>query len=380
MTESKVEFYRHGLGAEELRAVEGVLDSLFLTTGPQCAALEAELAGYLGAARAVAVSSCTAALQLALTGLGIGPGDEVITTPMTFIATTNACLYAGAKPVFADVEPATGNLDPAAVEAAVTPRTRAILPVHLYGVMCDMPALRDIADRHDLAIVADCAHALEARRGGLGSAGLSDAACYSFYATKNLACGEGGAIATDQHDLAERLQVLRLHGMSKSAAERHSGRFSHWDMEELGIKANLPDILAAMLRPQIPGLAGRLARREEIARRYEKAFDGMPGVEFPRVPPDAVSARHLFTIWVDRRDEFLAGLQQRGIGCTVNYRPVHLTSYYRRRWGYEPGQFPVAENIGERTLSLPLYPGLADHEVERVIAAVGEAAAALDLG
>lgn len=380
MAADKVEFYRHGLGQEELGAVARVLDTLFLTTGPQCASLETELAAYLGVARTVAVSSCTAALQLALTACGVGPGDEVITTPMTFIATANACLYAGATPVFADVDPATGNLDPAAVERAVTPRTKAILPVHLYGVMCDMPALRDIADRHDLLIIADCAHALEARRGGLGSAGLSDAACYSFYATKNLACGEGGAIATENEDLAERLKVLRMHGMSKSAAERHSGSYQHWDMEALGIKANLPDLLASMLRPQIPGLGERLARREEICRRYQEAFDGLAGVDFPRVPADAISARHLFTIWVDRRDEFLAGLQERGIGCTVNYRPVHLSAYYRQRFGHRPGQMPHAERIGERTLSLPLYPGLREDEVARVIEAVCETAAELGLG
>jgi UDP-4-amino-4-deoxy-L-arabinose-oxoglutarate aminotransferase len=293
---------------------------------------------------------------------------------MTFIATPNAVLHQGAEPVFVDVEPVAGNLDPALVEAAVTERTRAIMPVHLYGAMCDMRALREIADRRGLAIIADCAHALEARRDGLGSAGLADMACYSFYATKNLACGEGGAIALDDPESAERLKVLRLHGMSKQAASRYHDAYQHWDMLDLGIKANLSDLLASLLLPQLPRLEERLARREQIARRYEEALADAPGVDFPRVPPGARSARHLFTIWVDERDRFLAELQKRGIGVAVNYRAVHLLTYYRRRFGFKPGDFPRAERIGERTLTLPLYPLMSDDETERVIEAVREIA------
>ncbi|MFZ5585812.1 MAG: DegT/DnrJ/EryC1/StrS family aminotransferase [Thermodesulfobacteriota bacterium] len=377
MDQPKVEFYRHGLGEEEIAACQQALRSLFLTTGPACARFEQAFAQHLGVAQAVAVSTCTAALELALMALDIGPGHEVITTPMTFIATPNAVLYAGATPVFADVDPITGNLDPERIAAAITPRTRAVIPVHLYGTMCDMPAIRRLADAHGLKVIADCAHAVEATRDGLNSAGLAEAACYSFYATKNLACGEGGAVATDDPALAERLKVLRLHGMSKGAAERHHGHYQHWDMLELGKKANLSDILASLLVSQLPRLAANLARREAIARRYEQAFAAIPGVDFPRVPAGAVSARHLFTIWVDRRDEFLAGLQARGIGVAVNYRAVHLLSYYRRRFGFKPGDFPVAESIGARTLSLPLYPSLTEAEVDRVVAAVAATAAEL---
>ncbi len=379
MSKDKVDFYRHGLGPEEVAAFEEVLGSLFLTTGPVCARLEQTLAAYLGAPHAVAVATGTAALELALKALGVGPGDEVITTPMTFIATANACLYLGATPRFVDVEPATGNLDPALVEAAITSRSKALLPVHLYGAMCDIRSLRAICDRHRLKLVADCAHALESRRDGLGSADLVDAACYSFYATKNLSCGEGGAVVTPHAEVAERLKVLRMHGMSKGAADRYAGGYQHWDMVELGRKANLPDLLAALLLPQFPKLAERLARREAIARRYEEAFGAMAGVDFPRVPEGAVSARHLFTIWVERRDQFLQGLQARGIGVAVNYRAVHLLTYYRRRFGFRPGDFPVAERIGERTISLPMYPGLTDAEVERVIQAVGDTAKELGL-
>ncbi|MFH1060683.1 MAG: DegT/DnrJ/EryC1/StrS aminotransferase family protein, partial [Pseudomonadota bacterium] len=375
MVEPKVEFYRHGLGEEEIAACQQVLRSLFLTTGPACARFEQAFAAYLGLAHAVAVSNCTMALELALMALDIGPGHEVITTPLTFISTPNAVLYAGATPVFVDVDPVTGNLDPERIAAAVTPRTKAVMPVHLYGTMCDMPAIRKVADAHGLKVIADCAHAVEATRDGLNSAGLADLACYSFYATKNLACGEGGALACADPALAERLKVLRLHGMSKGAAERYHGHYQHWDMVELGKKANLSDILASLLISQLPRLAANLARREEICQRYEQAFAAIPGVDHPRVPAGAVSARHLFTIWAKRRDEFLAGLQKRGIGVAVNYRAVHLLTYYAQRFGFKPGDFPAAESIGARTLSLPLYPSLTDAEVDRVIAAVAETAA-----
>jgi UDP-4-amino-4-deoxy-L-arabinose-oxoglutarate aminotransferase len=375
----KVDFYQHSLGQDEAKALEDVLDSLFLTTGPVCARFEQALAAYLGASHVVSVATGTAALEMALKALDIGPGDQVITTPMTFIATCNACLYVGAKPVFVDVEPETGNLDAGLVEAAIKPQTKAVMPVHLYGAMCDMRSLREICDHHGLKLIADCAHALESKREGLGSADLADASCYSFYATKNLSCGEGGAVATPHGDVAERLKSLRNHGMSKGAAERYSGSYQHWDMVELGRKANLPDLLAALLLPQFPKLDERLTRREAIAQRYEQAFSAMAGVGFPRVPEGAVSGRHLFTIWVKRRDDFIQALQQRGIGVAVNYRAVHLLSYYKRRFGFNPGDFPVTERIGDSTISLPMYPGLSDQELEQVIQAVGETAKELGL-
>jgi dTDP-4-amino-4,6-dideoxygalactose transaminase len=378
MSIEKVDFFRHNLGEDEAKAFEEVLTSLFLTTGSVCARLEEALASYLNIANVVSVATGTAALELALNASDIGEGDEVITTPMTFIATSNACLYVGATPIFVDVEPDTGNLDAGLVEAAITPRTKAILPVHLYGAMCEMKTLRQICDNHGLKLIADCAHALESKRDGLGSADLVDASCYSFYATKNLSCGEGGAVATPHAGVAERLKVLRTHGMSKGAADRYTGSYQHWDMIELGRKANLPDLLAALLLPQIPKLAGLLTRREEIAKRYEEAFSAMDGVDFPRVPLGAISGRHLFTIWVRRRDEFIQGLQERGIGVAVNYRAVHLLSYYRQRFGFKPGDFPIAERIGDSTISLPMYPGLSDQEVERVIQAVGEVAQMLE--
>ncbi len=377
MSPDKIEFYRHHLGAAEAAAMAEVIDSLFLTTGPVCARFEQAFAGYLGAASVVAVASGTAGLILALRALDIGPGQEVITTPMTFIATVNAILEVGATPVLVEVEPDTGNLDAGRVAQAITGRTAAILPVHLYGALCDMRSLRALADEHGLKLIADCAHAVEARRDGYGSADLVDAAVYSFYATKNLACGEGGAVACAEGPVAERVRLLRQHGMSREAAERYHGKYQHYDMVELGLKANLPDLLAALLLPQLAGLDQRRQRREAICRRYQEAFAPLTGVEFPRVPEGAVSGRHLFTIWVARRDEFLARLQELGIGVAVNYRPVHLMRYYRRRFGFGPGDFPIAERIGASTISLPLYPSLTDGELERVIAAVTRVAGEL---
>jgi len=370
----RVDFYRHSLGPAEWRAVRRVLGSLFLTTGPETAALEQELAGYLGVAEAVGVSSCTEALFLSLVALGIGPGDEVITTPTSFVSTANAILRVGATCVFADVEAGTGNLDAAAVEAAITPRTKAILPVHLYGHMADMRALRAIADRHGLRIVEDAAHCVEGVRDGARPGTLGDTACFSFYATKNLTCGEGGAIACRNGALAAHLKRLRLHGIDRDAATRHGLTYRHWDMLELGYKANLSDLQAALVRPQLARIEAQRARRERLARRYDKAFAGQAGVEVPTVLPGVVHARHIYTIRVDpaRRDATLQGLQERGIGVAVNFRPIPLLTYWRERFGYREGMFPNAERLGASTITLPLYPRLLHASQDRVVEAVRE--------
>jgi dTDP-4-amino-4,6-dideoxygalactose transaminase len=368
----KVEFYRHNLGPLEKERVLQVLDSIMLTTGDVTREFERKFAAYMGRREVVAIASCTAALHLSLLALDIGPGDEVITTPMSFIATANAVLHAGATPVFVDVEPSTGNLDASLVEAAVTPRTRAIMPVHLYGQLCDMRALRALADRHRLALIEDAAHAIESTRDGVRVGDLATVSCYSFYATKNLACGEGGALATDDTALADKLRCLTLHGMTKGAGDRYTKRYEHYDMELCGWKYNLDNIHAALLVSQIDRLEGLLERREAIARRYEEAFADLEGVSFPRVLPGSRSARHLFTLWVPaaRRDAMLGELQDRGVGVAVNFRPIHLMRFYRERFGFAPGAFPVAEEIGARTITLPLYPKLTDAEVEHVIGTV----------
>ncbi len=370
----KVPFYRHDLGEADKAAVAEVLDSLFLTTGPRTRAFEEQFAALFGVSHCVGVSSCTTALTLALHALGVGRGDEVITTPMTFIATSNAVLHLGATPVFVDVEPDTGNLDVGKVGAAITERTRAVLPVHLYGQMVDMRSLRDLADERGLAIVEDCAHAVESSRDGVRPGQLSDAACFSFYATKNLTSGEGGAVISQREDVAESVRLHRNHGMSKSAYERYTGTYQHWDMIALGHKANLFDLQAALLLSQLPHITERLERRQRAAARYDAAFRGIAGVEVVAERANSQLARHLYTIWVDpqRRDEILTGLQGAEIGVAVNYRAVHLLSYYRERFGFVPGAFPEAERIGDSTISLPMFPAIDDDEVDRVVEAVAE--------
>ena len=368
-----VEFYRHNLAESDLAAACETMRSLFLTTGPAAARLERAFAGYTGLDHIVGLNSCTAALHLALLALGVGPGDEVATTPMTFIATATAILHTGARPVFVDVEPETALMDLAALEAALTPRTRAVLPVHLYGTLVDMKGLRRIADQRGLKVVEDAAHCVEGERDGVRPGHLGDAACYSFYATKSLTCGEGGALATRDADLAAKVRLLSLHGMSKGAAERYGPRYRHWDMLAEGWKYNLDDIHAALLPGQVARLEAQWQRRDRIARRYDAAFADLAGVTVPKVV--GKSARHLYTIWVEaaRRDEVLHGLQQRGVGVAVNYRAIHALTFFRERFGYRPEDFPVALGIGRRTISLPLYPKLQDAEVEHVIASVASA-------
>ena len=385
----RVEFYRHHLGEEEAAAFRRVLDSLFLTLGPEVAAFEGELAAYLVRGRsgaeppgAVGTSSCSMGLLIALRALDIGPGDEVITTPMTFASTVNAVLLAGARPVLVDVEPGTGLIDPACVHAAVGPRTRGILPVHLYGQLADMRALRRIADERGLVIVEDSAHGVEMERDGVRPGDLGDAAVFSFYATKNITSGDGGAVVTRRRDVAERLRRLRNHGMSRAASERYGEVQRHWDIVELGYKANLTDLQAALLRPQLTRVESRLARRAAIARRYEECLRAdVPALRQPTpssqgvpwlIEPRGTSARSVFTFHAPapRRDAILGSLDMQGIGTAVNFRAVHGLSYFATTLDVPRGALPIAEEIGDRTISLPLYPSLTEEEQDLVVTAV----------
>ena len=368
----KIPYFRHDLGKPELDRLAKVLEGDILTTGAEVAEFEARFAAYLQQRHALAVTSCTGALHMALLALDIGPGDEVITTPMSFLATATAILEAGATPVFVDVEADTGNLDAARVEAAITPNTRAIMPVHLYGLMCDMRALKAIADKHRLRLIEDAAHCIEGVRDGVRPGDLSDAACFSFYATKNLTCGEGGAITVNDAELAERLRLLRLHGMTRMGHESAREGYRHWDMVLMGWKYNMSNVEAALLLPQFERIAAKLARRQALAARYEETFAGMDGIKLPRSRPDSVHARHVFTVWCQgcARDDLIAHLHGEGIGAVVNYRPIHLMSYFVARHGYRPGAFPIAERIGDRTVSLPLYPDMPPEHVDGVARAV----------
>jgi dTDP-4-amino-4,6-dideoxygalactose transaminase len=368
----RIPFYRHDLGQVELEMVARVLAQPILTTGAFVEEFEAALADYLQVKHVLAVTSCTGAMHMSLLALGIGPGDEVITTPMTFIATATAILEAGAKPVFVDVEPDTGNIDAAQVEAAITPRTKAILPVHLYGLMVDMPALKRIADEHGLAIVEDAAHCLEGRRDGARPASHAATACFSFYATKNLTCGEGGALATNDSALYEKLKLLRLHGMTKNAYDRYREGYRHWDMALLGWKYNMSNIEAAILLPQLQRLARKLGERQVLAARYVERLKEIRGVRIPAQAAgrDSVHAHHVFPVWIESkdRDAVVTALQRAGVEVVVNYRPVHLTEYFRRTYGHTEGDFPVAERLGDQSISLPYYPGMPLPDVDAVAA------------
>ena len=356
----KIPYFRHDLGQVELESLAGVLKGDILTTGETVSAFEAKFASYLGQRHAFAVTSCTGALHMALLALDIGPGDEVITTPMSFVATATAILEAGATPVFVEVEADTGNLDAGRVEAAITAKTKAIMPVHLYGLMCDMRALRAIADRHGLHIIEDAAHCIEGVRDGVRPGQLSDAACFSFYATKNLTCGEGGAITVNDDALAERLKLLRLHGMTRMAQESAREGYRHWDMVVMGWKYNMSNIEAALLLPQFERMDAKLVRRHALAERYDRAFAHIDGIRVPTTRPNSVHARHIYTVWCHgcARDDLLAYLHAERIGAVVNYRPIHLMSYFAERYGYKPGDFPIAEWIGNCTISLPFYPDM----------------------
>ena len=370
----KIEFYRHNLTEEDKEECMRVLDSLFLTTGETVKNFEAKYANYMDARYAVALTSCTAALQMALAYFNIGEGDEVITTPMTFIATANTIEYCRARPVFVDVEPHTGNMDADQIEKAITPNTKAIVPVHLYGQMCDMTRIRAIADKYQLKIIEDSAHCIEGVRDGIRPGQLSDMACFSFYATKNLACGEGGAITCNDAAMHDWLLKARQHGMSKSAADRYSVKYQHYDMEFLGFKYNLSNIAASLLVHQLDRLEHYLQQKELIAQRFNAGYQNNPHLRVPAVLAHSKHARHLYTIWVDpaKRDQYMQKMQEAGIGIAVNFRAVHLMNFYTKKYRYKRGDFPNCEKIGDSTITLPFYPRLSAEESQYIIDSVNE--------
>ena len=367
-----IPYFRHDLGEPEIQKITEVLKGDILTTGDFVAAFEQKFANLLEQRHALAVTSCTGALHMALLALDIGPGDEVITTPMSFVATATAILEAGATPIFVDAELDTGNIDAAQIEAAITPRTKAIMPVHLYGLMCDMLAIKAIADRHGLRVIEDSAHCIEGMRDGIRPGTLSDAACFSFYATKNLICGEGGAITTNDDTLADKLRLLRLHGMTRTGAQSAREGYRHWDMVAFGWKYNMSNIEAAMLLPQFDRIADKLKYRHRLADRYTNALSAVDRVLIPATRPNSTHARHVFTAWIDRgsRDELIQFLHNHRIGAVVNYRPIHLMSYFVERYGFKLGDFPKSEWIGERTISLPFYPGMPFEHVDIIAASI----------
>ncbi|HEY7791063.1 MAG TPA: DegT/DnrJ/EryC1/StrS family aminotransferase [Vicinamibacterales bacterium] len=372
--EAPVAFARPSLGTDEIDEVVATLQSGWLTTGPRVARFEERFRSLVGARHAVAVSSCSAALHLSLLAAGIGPGDEVITTPLTFCATANAIIHAGATPVFADVDRVTMNLDPSAAAAAVSPRTRAVLPVHFGGRPVDVRAFRRLSQRHGLALIEDAAHAVEAVAGGQRIGTTADFTCFSFYATKNLTTGEGGMVTTDSGEAAARIRTAALHGLSRDAWRRYEiGGAAHYDVVMAGFKYNMMDLQAAIGLRQLDRLDEMHDRREAIGRRYDEGLADLP-LTLPSLPDlGMVHGRHLYTVLVDEascgwsRDGLQAALATEGIGTAIHFTALHLHSYYQERFALARGRFPHAEFISDRTLSLPLSASLSDEEVDRVI-------------
>lgn len=365
----KIEFFKHCIDERDIKRVNGVLRSRFLTTGKEVDEFERKFSKYIGRRHTVGLTSCTVALHLSLIALGIRPGDEVITTPMSFCATANAILQAGAQPVFVDVEEETGNLNAELIGSAITEKTKAIIPVHLYGQMCDMKKLGKIAKKYSLKIIEDAAHAIEASRDNIRVGQISDAACFSFYTTKNITSGEGGAVSTDNKQIADNLKMLRLHGIDKTAADRYTKQYKHWDMLLLGWKYNMDNIHASLLIGQLKRIENLWQKRNMLWELYEEELSNIKGIRILKTLPQVKHARHLFTVLIPpgRRDALLLWLQKQGIGVAVNYQPIHLLTYYRKTFGYEKGDYPVAEEIGKRTISLPLYPSLKKAEVKYIV-------------
>lgn len=364
------------IGEDEIAEVVEALRSGWITTGPKARQFEAEFAARLGAPAALGLNSCTAGLHTALATLGIGPGDEVITTPMTFAASVNVIEHVGARPVLVDVEHDTLNIDPVAVERAITPRTRALLPVHFAGHPAELDPLAELARTHRLAVVEDAAHALPAAYRGRPIGAGENPVSFSFYATKNLTTGEGGML-TGGADFLARARVLSLHGMDRDGWKRYAkGGSWFYEIVAPGFKYNLTDIQAAMGLAQLRRLDAMQQRRREVVALYQHAFRDVDSLELPSARPHVEHAWHLYVVRLrlDRlridRDRVIQELTARNIGTSVHFIPVHLHPWYRERYGFVPGQFPVAYASYLRALSLPLHPGLTDEDVGDVVGAV----------
>lgn len=364
------------IGEHEIQSVIETLRSGWITTGPKVKEFEEAFRRYTGAAHAVAVSSCTAALHLSLAALGIGPGDEVLVPTLTFCATANVVVHLGARPVLVDVD-RHGLFDPELAEAAITQRTKAIIPVHYAGQPCEMDRIEAFASRYGLHVIEDAAHAVGASYQGRKIGVHSTAVAFSFYATKNMTTGEGGMVTTSDGSLAERIRCLALHGMSRDAWRRYS-QAGHWYYEVLepGYKYNMTDLQAALGLPQLDRLDAFIDRRRQIARRYEEAFRELEALEIPVELPGRTHVYHLYPVRICdgalslSRAEFIEELKRAGIGSGVHFIPLHRHPYYRKTFGYLPEEFPSAERLYRGLVSLPLYPRMKEEDVEDVIRAV----------
>ncbi len=361
----------------EIEEVVACLKSAWIGTGPRVQRFESDFAAYKGVAQAVALNSCTAALHLSVLVADLKPGDEVITTPLTFCASVNALLHAGATPILADVDPVTLNIDPKEIELRITQRTRAILPVHFAGRSCDMDAIMEIARRHKLKVIEDCAHAIETEYKGRKAGTIGDFGCFSFYSTKNVVTGEGGMVIAKRDDDIARVKVLGLHGMSKDAWKRFGDEgFKHYQVVECGFKYNMMDLQAALGVHQLQRVERYWNKRGQVWKRYMEAFASLPvGVPSP-VEPETRHAYHLYTLLIDEartgvtRDKFLDHMTRLGIGVGVHYLSLPEHPYYQQNLGWKPEDYPNAMRIGRQIVSLPLSPKLTETDVRDVVKAV----------
>ena len=368
-----IPFFKPSIGEAEIESVVETLRSGWLTTGPKVKQFEADFRDRVGSKHALAVGSCTHALTLALEALGISAGDEVIVPSMTFASTGEIVMHLGATPVLADVLPGTLNIDPASVSQKVTDRTKAIIPVHYGGQAADLDAIQAIAKEHDLAVVEDAAHAIPATHNERLIGSISDVTCFSFYANKTITTGEGGMITTDRDDLAERMRIMTLHGISKDAWKRFSAEGSwYYEITAPGYKFNMTDIAGAIGVHQLAKCDDLWMKRQQIANYYRAAFEHVDAIETMDVDPSCQHAWHLFVIKIVPelltidRNAFINRLNELGVGTSVHYTPLHMHPLYRERFGYTPDDLPVAKSVYERIISLPIYAEMTEEHIEYV--------------
>jgi dTDP-4-amino-4,6-dideoxygalactose transaminase len=370
------------IGSAEIEEVVATLESGWIGTGPRVAQFEQEFAAYKSVSpnQAAAVNSCTAALHVSMVAAELEPGDEVITTAMTFCATANAIIHAGATPVIVDIDPDTYNIDVDQLEQRITPRTRAVLPVHFAGRPCDMGRITALVDQHDLVLVEDCAHAIETQWRGQQAGTFGDFGCFSFYVTKNVITGEGGMVIGQSPEQIDRIKILALHGMTKDAWKRFGDEgYKHYEVVSAGFKYNMMDLQAALGIHQLRRVEENWLRRQVIWDQYQHAFAELP-VGRPQNPEaDTRHAYHLYTLEIDEaacgvsRDSLLQKLNDAGVGTGVHYRSLAQQPFYQQTFGWDPDEYPVSTAFGDRTISLPLGPALTDGDVERIIESVSAA-------
>ncbi|WP_408955101.1 DegT/DnrJ/EryC1/StrS family aminotransferase [Natroniella sp. ANB-PHB2] len=375
MSDEFIPFYKPYIDKKEINSVVESMESGWLTTGPKVKEFQNKFADYVGSKHALAVNSCTAGLHLLLVAAGIGEGDEVITTSMTFAATANVIVEVGAKPVLVDIDPKTFNMDIQDLERKITDKTKAIIPVHMAGQPCEMDEIMKLAKERDIYVFEDAAHAIWTKYKGKMVGNISDGTAFSFYATKNLCTGEGGMVTTNNDELAENIRINTLHGISRDAYDRYTNKEASWYYEIVtpGYKYNMPDINAAMGIEQLNKLEEMQKRRKEIADIYTEAFKEVPEVKVPYVKDDIRHAWHLYIILLEvemlkiDRNEFINKLTELNLGTSVHFIPIHFHPYYKENYGFEEGDFPNCEYVFERNISLPFYPAMTDEQVYQVI-------------